>query len=660
MRNLGVIAESIFFRDLAYVFLAAVAGGALARLTGQPLILGYVLGGIMISPLTPGPAVSDLHTFELFAEIGVILLMFSIGIEFSLRDLLRVKWVALLGGPLGILLSVGLGVGVAAVLGWPLLQGAIVGIVISVASTMVLARLLMDRGELHSRHGRIMIGIALVEDLAVVILIVLIPALGTLEPGRLLTIATALGQSLVILIPAGYVATKVVPPLMTRVARMHSDEMFLLVALAVGLGTAALTQAAGLSLALGAFLAGLIINGSDYAHETLARLLPLRDVFVALFFVTIGAVMDPYTLVDNVPLLAIMVALIAVGKLVLRTLVVWLFRESFWTALLVGVGLTQIGEFSFILVQVARDAGHVGPEVYNATLAASLVTILINAGLVRLAPGWIARFRGVDERTTPSGSERAVAEHVVLCGFGRVGSAVGEALETFGIGFVVIERDPDIVRGLRSRGVPCLFGDAAHRHLLEEAGSGRASLVVVALPEMDRVHLVVRGVRGMNSSVPILARSHRASDLETLAQAGATEVIQPELEAAATLIRHALRQLSLPQQRVLDYLTRFRGAMNPAGADARGELGAAEALPEVQEVALCAGALADLSLGEARVRERFGVTVVSVERPDGEAVLNPSADTRLRSGDRLRVFGLPEQVEAFRIEAASVSETGAG
>jgi K+:H+ antiporter len=266
VRNLGVIGESIFFRDLAYVLAAAVVGGALARLAGQPLILGYVFGGILISPLTPGPSVSDLHTFELFAEIGVILLMFSIGIEFSLRDLLRVKWVALLGGPLGIVLSVGLGVGVAALLGRPLLQGAIVGIVISVASTMVLARLLIDRGELQSRHGRVMIGITLVEDLAVVILIVLIPALGTLEPGRLLTIATAIGRSLLILIPAIYVAAKVVPALMTRVARLHSDEMLLLVALAVGLGTAVLTQAAGLSLALGAFLAGLIINGSDYAH----------------------------------------------------------------------------------------------------------------------------------------------------------------------------------------------------------------------------------------------------------------------------------------------------------------------------------------------------------------------------------------------------------
>jgi K+:H+ antiporter len=646
-----VIAESIFFRDLAYVFLAAVTGGALARLARQPLILGYVLGGILISPLTPGPSVSDLHTFELFAEIGVILLMFSIGIEFSLRDLLSVKWVALLGGPLGILLSVSLGVGVAAGLGWSLLQGAIVGIVISVASTMVLARLLMDRGELHSRHGRVMIGITLVEDLAVVILIVLIPALGTLAAGRLLTIAMALGTSLLILIPAIYVAAKVVPPLMTRVARLHSDEMFLLVALAVGLGTAALSQAAGLSLALGAFLAGLIINGSEYAHETLARLLPLRDVFVALFFVTIGALIDPQSLIQNVPLLAIMVALIVVGKLVLWTLVVWLFRLPFWSALLVGVGLTQIGEFSFILVQVARNAGHVGAEIYNATLAASLVSILINAALVRTVPAWIARLRGVEARPAPADIERAEAEHVVLCGFGRVGSAVGEALETFGIRFVVIERDPDIVRGLRSRAVRCLFGDAAQPRLLEEAGAGRASLVVVALPEMDRAQLVVRGVRALSPGVPILARAHSATARDGLADSGATEVIEPELEAAATLIRHALRKLALPQPRVLDYLTRFRGAMSPPGADVGAGLSTAEPLPEVHDVMLGAGALSDLSLGEARVRERFGVTVVSVERPGGDAVVNPSADTRLRPGDRLRVFGLREQVAAFRREA---------
>ena len=391
-----MIADFFFFRDLAYVFVAAVLGGTLAWWLRQPLILGYVVGGILISPFTPGPAVSDVHPFELFAEIGVVLLMFSIGIEFSLRDLLRVKWVSLLGSPLGILLSIGLGLLTGAALGWKPVQGAIVGIVISVASTMVLARLLTDRGELHSAHGRVMIGMTLVEDLAVVVLTVLVPVLGGLEPGRFVPVATALGKAALILLPFGYLAWKVVPFLMTRVARTGNQELFLLVALAIGLGTAAVTQALGLSLALGAFLAGLVISESDYAHETLARLLPLRDAFVALFFVTIGALIDPRTLGQNLPLLGTMVGLIVVGKLVIRTTVVWVFRYQVWTALLVGVGFTQIGEFSFVLVQVGRVAGHVGQDVYSATLAASLLTILLNALLVRYVPVWIGRARWPD------------------------------------------------------------------------------------------------------------------------------------------------------------------------------------------------------------------------------------------------------------------------
>ena len=389
MRNLAVAAESIFFRDLAYVFMAAVAGGGVARLAGQPLVLGYVLGGILISPLTPGPAVSDLHTFELFAEIGVILLMFSVGIEFSLRDLLRVKWVAIVGGPLGIVLSMLLGAGVGWLVGWSVLQGIVVGAVISVASTMVLARLLIDRGELQSPHGRVMIGITLVEDLAVVVLTVLLPSLGSLETSRLLAVGRALLIAGVILVPFTYLAFKVVPRVMTRVARTGSEELFLLVALAIALGTAAVTQAAGLSLALGAFLGGLIISQSDHAHDALTRLLPVRDAFVALFFVTVGTLINPSAVVGSPGLLGTMVGLIVLGKFVIWTGVVRIFAYPLTTAALVGVGLTQIGEFSFILVQVARNAELVGDDVYNATLAASLLTILINAVLVRYVPEWL-------------------------------------------------------------------------------------------------------------------------------------------------------------------------------------------------------------------------------------------------------------------------------
>lgn len=555
--------DPVFFRDLAYVFLAAVLGGGLAWIARQPLILGYVFGGILVGPFTPGPVISDIHTFELFAEIGVVLLMFSIGIEFSFKDLMRVKWVALVGGPLGIMLSIGLAAGVGWVIGWSSIQSIVIGAVISVASTMVLARLLLDRGELHSRHGRVMIGITLVEDLAVVAMTVLLPTLGGLEPGRFILIGKALTKALLILVPFGYFAAKVVPLIMTRVARTQNQELFLLVALAIGLGTAAMTQMVGLSLALGAFLAGLIISQSVYAHETLARLLSLRDVFVALFFVTIGVLIDPGIIVANLPLLGTMIALIMLGKLLIWTVVVQMFGYGIATAFLVGVGLTQIGEFSFVLIQAARTAGHVGNEVYNATLAASLITILLNAALVRYVPAWISRLqrRQAARATVPLAFDGAVLrDHVIICGFGRVGSVLGEALESFGTRYVVIERDPDIIRVLRDRAIPCLYGDASHQELLMKAGLDRAALVILALPEIEPARLAARRIRTVSTKVAILARAHGGTEAEHLMAVGATEVIQPEAEAATTLIRHALTHLGRPKEQVLDYLERFRDA----------------------------------------------------------------------------------------------------
>ncbi|TKB69311.1 MAG: hypothetical protein E8D52_10150 [Nitrospira sp.] len=556
--------DPVFFQDLAIVFLAAVAGGVLARLAGQPLILGYVLGGIAIGPFTPGPIISGSHTFDLFAEIGVILLMFSIGLEFSVKDLMGVKWVALAGGPLGILMAIGLAVVTGSLIGWSMTQSIVIGAVISIASTMVLARMLVDRGELRTKHGRVMIGIALVEDVAVVAMTVLMPALGEFDSGRLLVIGQALAKALLILVPVGYLGTKVIPPIMTHVARTQNQELFLLVTLAISLGTAAVTQMIGLSLALGAFLAGLIISASGYGHETLARLLSLRDAFVALFFVTIGILIDPRVIIDNLSLLVTMVGLIVGGMFVIWTAVVRLFGYSWTTAFLAGIGLTQIGEFSFVLVQVAKAAGHIGEEVYNATLAASVITILMNAALVRYVPGWFVQ-RRLDH--TPHETAHWPLEgeplrhHVVLCGFGRVGSSLGKALESFNLPYVVIDRDPDIVRRLQSRGTACLYGDASHRELLVKAGAADASLIIVALPEIEPAALTVGRMRDLNPKVQILARAHGLAEAERLGALGATEVIQPEVEASATLIRHALAWFGVPKDRILDYVVQYRQSM---------------------------------------------------------------------------------------------------
>ena len=380
-------AHPSFFRDFAYVFIAATAGGILAWRLRQPLIIGYVLAGALISPLTPGPKIEDAQTLELFAEIGVILLMFSVGLEFSLKDLLRAKWVAIVGGSTGILFSILLGVAAGHWLGMPINQGIVIGAAVCVASTMVMTRLLMERGELRTEHGLVMVSITLVEDIAVVVLVVLIPSFTNLQPGTLVSVARGFGRAALILVPAFFIAAKVVPPVLARIARMHSRELFFVVVLAIGFGTAALTQAVGLSLALGAFMAGLIISGSPFAHEALAELLSPRDAFVALFFVTIGLLVNPLTVFSNPSVLAVMLLLIILGKFFIWLGVVLIFRYSIWTALLAAVGLTQIGEFSFIIVKTARSVGIVGDDIYNATLVASLISILSNAALLRVVPG---------------------------------------------------------------------------------------------------------------------------------------------------------------------------------------------------------------------------------------------------------------------------------
>jgi len=384
-------ANPVLFRDLTYIFLAAVTGGLLAWLVRLPLILGFVAGGIVISPLTPGPHLSDLHTFEVFADVGVVLLMFSIGFEFSIPELLRVKQVALVGGPIGIALILALSIAVAKLAGWNLTQGIVIGALVSVASTMVLARLLSDNGKLDTAYGRVMVGITLVEDVAVICMTMVLPIFSGSGEDRVVKAAWALGKALVLLIPLVFFAINVIPHLLRRAKEIGNAELFLMVTIAICLGTAALAQAAGFSVALGAFLAGLSISGSKDLHQAHTQLIPLRDAFVALFFVSLGTLIAPSVLADSLPFLGTMLLLIVVGKFAIWVTVVRLFRYPLKTAIAVAAGLTQIGELSFVLVQVARSSGMITENVFGVTLAASLISILLNVFIVRGTWGWLER-----------------------------------------------------------------------------------------------------------------------------------------------------------------------------------------------------------------------------------------------------------------------------
>jgi len=378
-------AHLYLYRDLMMIFVAALCGGLLAWMLRLPLIVGYVVGGIVISPFTPIFQLHDVHTFEELAEVGVVFLMFSVGFEFSIKDLLKVKWVAAGGGAIGIAISIGLATLVGKLLGWTTGQGVTVGAAVSVASTMVLARLLADNGAMSSSWGRVMIGITLVEDLAVVLMTVLLPNFSGSVPNPWKTAAWVLGKSMIFLIPLAFLALKGIPILLRQLGKAEDSELQLLTAIVICVGTAAVAQAIGFSLALGAFLAGLSISGSKDLEAVHDRIVPLRDMFVALFFVSLGSLIEPEVLRHNLPLLMAMILLIVAGKFGVWTLVVKLFGYPLWTAVAVAAGLTQIGELSFVIVRAARSAGMVGDEVFNATLAASLISIFLNVFIARFA-----------------------------------------------------------------------------------------------------------------------------------------------------------------------------------------------------------------------------------------------------------------------------------
>ena len=372
------------FRDIAMVLGAAVIGGLVFWRLRQPLIVGYVLAGLILSPLTPGPRVHDVHTFEVMAEVGVVLLMFTVGTEFSIPELLRVKWVSLLGAPIGISLCIAVGVAAGFFMGWPLSQGIAVGCIISVASTMVLMRLLMDRGELTSQAGRVMVALTLVEDLAVVILTILLPGLASSNDADYTQILWRIVKAFLLLAPVVFAGWKIIPRLLRRVEKTGNDEIAVLLALTICIAIAAVTEILGLSLALGAFVGGLLLGSSRYAHHLISKVFPIRDVFVALFFITVGMLIDPRVLFSNLPVLAAVISLILVGKFVIWFGIVRLFRYPSHTALRVSVGLTQIGEFSFVLARLSLHSGLITEPIYNAILAASLFTILLNATLFKL------------------------------------------------------------------------------------------------------------------------------------------------------------------------------------------------------------------------------------------------------------------------------------
>ncbi|MBI4588246.1 MAG: cation:proton antiporter [Candidatus Rokubacteria bacterium] len=560
--------ELPFFRDLVLAIAAALVGGAAAQRLGQPPILGYLVGGILIGPYTPGP-VSEIRHVATLADIGVVLLMFELGVEFPVARLRRVRAVAIGGGLLQVVLTGAVAMGVARAMGFPMIQQVFFGAIVALSSTLVVLKLLLDRGEMDTPHGEITVGICLVQDLTLIAMMVLLPAWAAAgeEVGRPLLLA--LGWALVLFIGAYFVAGLVLPALFAAVARLRSRELFLLAVVLAVIGTTVALSALGLSTALGAYLAGVVVSRSHYSRQVLAELVPSRDLFASLFFVSVGMLVDPLLLWRHLGTLLAIVAVITLLKAAIAALIVRVFGYAGSEAILTGLLLAQVGELSFVLAKLGVDRAFISGELYGLLLGGALLSILLNPALLRHGAPWVLRRWGRSPAPSSlagaAGAETSrLADHVVICGCGRVGSELVAQLRARGIPSVVIELNPIRVEELQRQGQPCLFGDANNLHILTAAGIERARLLAITHYDAAASEATIKAVLRLHPSLKIIARVHRAADLQRLRSAGASEVVMPEFEAGMEFLRWTLGHLGLTAAEGEAIIQRRRSEFKPS------------------------------------------------------------------------------------------------
>jgi monovalent cation:H+ antiporter-2, CPA2 family len=532
-------------------FVAGLVGSAIAARLGQSVILGYIVAGIVIGPFTPGP-VGDVHTVEALADIGIIFLMFAIGVQLSMGELVSAGKVAVVGAVVQISAIMGLGWLIGRALGWGSTEGLFLGAVAAISSSAVLTKLLAERGEMETAHGRIALAWGAVQDVATVLLMVVLAALsggGANLGADVLLAAGKAGLFLAVIVPLGIFA---LPRLFSRVADLRNREVFLLTIAVVALGTAYLSTFFGLSVALGAFLAGMVVSESDLSHQILGEIAPLRDLFAGLFFVSVGLLVDPAFVLASWHLVLLVLAAIIIAKGVLIAAIVALARHPISTAVLSGALLAQAGEFSFLLARLGSDLGAISPGAFSLMLAGAVASIVVSPFIyqgVRPALGWVERRLPLPRLATmeDAGAEEVPGPrgHVVICGYGRVGQVIGTALVRRGFRIIVIEQEQRIVRQLRAEGVTALLGNAANQVLLDRARLHDASMVVIATPDPLAARQIVDYARQVHPRIDLVVRTHSAAELRFMHGRGVRLAVMGELELALEMTRHTLRHFGI-------------------------------------------------------------------------------------------------------------------
>jgi CPA2 family monovalent cation:H+ antiporter-2 len=651
--------------DLVSVLAVAACGGLLAALLRQPVLLGYLIGGMAIGPAGLG-LIKELVQVETLAQFGVAFLLFALGVEFSFAQLQKVQAIALGGGSLQIALTILVTVLVCGVTGaWGALpaKGVFLGAILSLSSTAVVLKCLMERNETETPHGQVMLGILVVQDLALGLMLAVLPALH--QPGESIGIAVLTALARLGLFAAGAVIAGkwLIPPLLRLLARTESRELFLLGVVALCLGIALLTEYLGLSIEMGAFVAGLMISEVEYADQTLTYVEPLRDIFASLFFASVGMLIDPLFLWNHLELILGLVALVFIGKFSMVAPLVRLFGYSVKTALIAGFGLAQIGEFSFVLASEGQALGLVSRQIYLMILGTTAVTLVFTPFVLRLVPilfnwaesiPWLKPYIGGEDKPLAVAEKLPVKDHVVVCGYGRVGQNLVKLLQQHNLPVVVIDQSESRIQQLREAGVPYVYGNCASFYVLDTAGVHEAKGMAIAIPDPMSIRLCLKRALELSPDLDIVVRATNDKNIEILYQLGAREVVQPEFEASLEMATYILTVLGLPTATVQREMQQIR---NRHYLDLRPEQSASQVSRHLRQATqdlnsrwypLPDGSpLIGMSLEEADMRYLTGVSLMAIRRQNGEEIDYPHTDTKLEQGDRLLVVGSDDELAAL-------------
>ena len=646
--------EITILRELIIILAASLPITYLFHRAKLPALVGFLITGVLIGPY--GAAIiTETRVIERLSDIGVVLLLFTVGLEFSLADIMRSSRQLFIGGGTQVLLTIAAVTGIATVLHYPLPQALFFGFLASLSSTAIVLKMYADRTELDSAHGRLATGILLFQDLAVVPMMLLLPVLGGAGTEGVVTplsVLISLGKAVLGLIGVFIAARQVVPFLLHQVIRLRNREMFFLLVVLLCLGTAWITYSLGLSLALGAFLAGLIISESEYSHHIVAEIMPFRDYFASIFFISIGMLLHADYFQAHWPLLILLVVLLIVLKAGIVVTTATLLRYPIRSSLLAGLGLAQIGEFAFLLAQQGQVRGLMGEDVFQLFINTSILGMLATPFLIQAAPWLTRRLPAIAMERNEQSALCSLKGHTIIAGYGLNGKNLAKTLRATHIPYVVLEVNADAIRTARDQGESIIYGDITRKDVLERAGADCAKVIVYAISDNAATRLSVRMVRELNPNIFTLVRTRYSAEVDELYKLGADQVIPEEFETSIEIFSRVLHEYHVPANIIATQiqLVRFGGYKMLRGIsldqENLGRLASLFAGATVENVQIEPGSPAiNRTLKELDIRKNTSATVIAIAR-NGEANTNPGPDFMLLADDIVVLIGAHADLDA--------------